>query len=362
MEAKARTESKARNFPCAACGADVLWDPSAASLKCPYCGAVRALPASAATLVEHPIDEALRAPREVGWGAARKAVKCGRCGAVTTFAVGVSAAACAFCGASAVIESPLNATMVRPEGLLAFAVDRNNAVGKFRTWISGLWFRPNALKSQSSVTGMSGVYVPYWTFDAATRSAWTAEAGFHYQVQVQAVENGQTVMRSETRTRWEPAEGMLDRLFDDVAVEASKGLTRSLAESIEPFPTAALVPYEPAYLAGFLAEEYALGVHDAVAIARQRMADEIRAACAAAVPGDTYRDLEVHTDYAGVSYKNALLPIWIAAYQYAGKPYRFLVNGVTGKVAGEAPYSWVKITLAVLAALVLLAVFSSLKN
>ena len=359
MEAK---EARARNFPCAACGADVLWDPTAASLKCPYCGAVRELASSGAALVEHPIEEALRAPREVGWGVERKAVKCGRCGAVTTLAVGVNAGACAFCGASAVIEAHQNEAMVRPEGLLPFGIDRKSAVSKFRSWIGGLWFRPNALKSQSSVTGLSGVYVPYWTFDAATRSAWTADAGFNYQVQVEAVENGQTVMRSETRTRWEHAEGMIDKVFDDVAVEASKGLERALAESIEPFPTAALVPYEPSYLAGFLAEEYAMGINDAVGIARQRMEITIRAACAAAVPGDTYRNLSVTTDYEGVSYKNALLPIWIAAYQYAGKPYRFLVNGVTGKVAGEAPYSWVKITFAVLAALVALAIFASLKR
>lgn len=355
-------EEKARNFPCPACGAEVRWDPSASSLKCPFCGATRALAATRETLVEHPIDEALRAPRETGWGTARKTVHCGRCGASTTLGPGIAAGACAFCGASAVVEAPPNSTMVRPEGLLPFHVDRNSAAGKFRGWLSGLWFRPNALKSQATLTGMSGVYVPFWTFDAATRSAWSAEAGTYYQVEVQVEENGQSVTRSETRTRWAPAEGMLDKLFDDVLVEASKGLERSLAESIEPFPTASLVPYDASYLSGFLAEEYAVGVHEAVKVAEARMAEAIRSACAAQVPGDTFRNLVVNTDFAGVSYKNALLPIWIAAYQYAGKPYRFLVNGVTGMIAGDAPYSFVKIAFAVLAALLALLLFASLKN
>ena len=42
-----------------------------------------------------------------------------------------------------------------------------------------------------------------------------------------------------------------------------------------------------------------------------------------------------------------LLPVWMAAYRYNGKAYRFIVNGQTGKVQGERPWSVWKITLAV---------------
>lgn len=344
-------EAKVRKFPCGQCGADVVWNPGAAALKCPFCGAERTVPTTPGEIREHPIEEALRAPRDLGWGAERKAVRCSRCGAVTTLDPGIAASRCAFCGTPAVVEAPPDGKMVRPEGLLPFRVDRNGAVGKFRTWIQALWFRPNDLKKKSSVTGLSGVYVPFWTFDAATHSSWSAEAGFYYYVEVEALENGRTVVRREQRVRWEPAEGVLEKFFDDVPVEASKGLERSLTEAIEPFPTHELVPYEPSYLSGFLAEEYAVDVQDALKIARDRMAAEIRAACSAAVPGNTQRNLQVATAWSSVAYKNALLPLWIAAYDYAGTPYRFLVNGVTGKVSGKAPWSWVKIGLVVLALL-----------
>jgi hypothetical protein len=102
-------------------------------------------------------------------------------------------------------------------------------------------------------------------------------------------------------------------------------------------------------------------VNDALSIARDRMSTEIRTACAQAVPGDTQRNLQVQTAWSAVTCKNALLPIWIAAYDYAGTPYRFLVNGVTGKVSGKAPWSWVKIGLAVLAvaAVILVGILSS---
>lgn len=352
--------AKARKFPCGTCGADVVWNPGAAALKCPYCGSETALPTSSDQVVERPLEEALQAPRDLGWGAERKSVRCTKCGATTTFDPGVSASRCAFCATPAVVEAPTASNHVRPAGLLAFAVDRNVATQRFRSWVSGLWFRPNDLKTKSSVTAMQGVYVPFWTFDALTHNRWTAEAGYHYTVQVEAIENGKRVMRSETRTRWEPAAGFLEKPFDDVPVPASKGLPPGLARGIEPYPTGGLVPYDPQYLSGFLAEEYAVDLPDALGTAKERMTQEIYSACSGEVPGDTQRNLQVSTAWSGLTCKNALLPVWISAYEYAGKPFRFLVNGVTGKVDGNAPFSAVKIALAVAAVIALLVLFSKL--
>jgi len=351
--------ARARKFPCGACGADVVWHPGASALKCPYCGSETALPTSSDEVVERPLEEALAAPRSLGWGAERKSVRCTKCGATTTFDPGVSASRCAFCATPAVVEAPSETDHVRPAGLLPFSVDRASAAQRFRSWISGLWFRPNDLKEKASVTAMQGVYVPFWTFDALTHNRWTAEAGHRYTVQVSTLVNGRSVMRSETRIRWEPAAGFLEKVFDDVPVPASKGLPPGLARGIEPFPTGGLVPYDPQYLSGFLAEEYAVDLPQAVEAARERMTREIHAACGAQVPGDTFRNLSVSTAWSGLTCKNALLPVWISAYEYGGRPFRFLVNGVTGKVDGNAPFSAAKITLAILAVLAVILAFAA---
>ncbi len=351
--------AKLRKFPCAACGADVVWSPGASALTCPYCGATKEIPKAPGQVTERPIEDALKGASDLGWGMARKAVRCPGCGATTTFDAGVASSRCAFCGAPAVVEAPPSETMVRPEGVLPFRVDRDGATGKFRQWLSSLWFRPDDLSQKSALSELKGVYVPFWTFDAATHSAWTADAGYDYQVAVQVEENGQVHTRYETRTRWEPAEGVLEHFFDDVPVAASRGLPPDLARGIEPFPTADLVAYEPAYLSGFLAEEYAVGPKEALAAGQQRMTEELYALCGREVPGDRWRNLQVRTMWSGVAYKNGLFPVWIAAYRYGGKPYRFLVNGMTGKTDGKAPWSWVKIGLAVAAALLLFVIFVS---
>jgi predicted RNA-binding Zn-ribbon protein involved in translation (DUF1610 family) len=341
--------AKVRKFPCQSCGADIRWDPDAGALKCPYCGHATSIAPSPGVVREKSVDAALREPRDLGWGADRKVVICKRCGAHTTLDPHIAASSCAFCGTAAVVDAPPNPNVVRPEGLLPFKVARNAAIQKFRGWLASLWLRPNDLKSESRLTSMQGVYVPFWTFDAATYSMWTADAGYYYYETVTRVENGRTVEAQEQRTRWEPASGNLSKLFDDVPVPASNGMPPELAKAIEPFPTAELTPYEPSFLSGFLAEENAIDLPEALESAKARMRDEIRNDCIGEIPGDTYRDLEVETTFSALAYKNALLPVWIAAYEYGGKPYRYLVNGVTGKASGTAPYSWVKVTLAILA-------------
>ena len=47
-----------------------------------------------------------------------------------------------------------------------------------------------------------------------------------------------------------------------------------------------------------------------------------------------------------------LVPIWLVGYTYGSKTYQVVVNGYTGTIAGDRPYSWVKITLAIIAAFI----------
>ena len=73
------------------------------------------------------------------------------------------------------------------------------------------------------------------------------------------------------------------------------------------------------------------------------------------IGGDRQRIHTVDTQVKDVTFKHILLPVWMAAYIYRGKTYRFVVNGRTGRVQGERPYSAMKITLAVIAGLIVAA-------
>ena len=62
-----------------------------------------------------------------------------------------------------------------------------------------------------------------------------------------------------------------------------------------------------------------------------------------------------------LTFKHVLLPVWLAAYRYRGKSFRFVVNGRTGAVEGERPYSAVKIAIAVVIGLILAGIIAYLQ-
>ena len=64
----------------------------------------------------------------------------------------------------------------------------------------------------------------------------------------------------------------------------------------------------------------------------------------------------MQTQHVGVTYKHILLPMWLAVYRFQNKTFRILVNARTGEVQGDRPYSWIKITLAVILGLIVLAI------
>ena len=62
----------------------------------------------------------------------------------------------------------------------------------------------------------------------------------------------------------------------------------------------------------------------------------------------------MNTQYSDITFKHVLMPVWISAYRYRDKVYRFMVNGQNGEVQGESPKSGWKIFFLVLAILALL--------
>jgi predicted RNA-binding Zn-ribbon protein involved in translation (DUF1610 family) len=338
---------KAKRFTCQACGGEMEFDATIRKLKCKFCGETRDVDGGDGAVEERDFFEGLAsAPRGLGTEHAVKTAKCEECGASVAFPEGKTSAQCTFCGSKKVLEQAENTQHFRPESLLPFGIDKKQANTYFGRWLATLWFRPNDLKKLAQVVEITGVYVPFWTFDAHVDSQWTADAGYYYYVEESYTDSqGNQQTRQVRHTRWEPAWGSRHDFFDDVLVSASQGLPRDLADQFRTFNTKALVPYSPGYLAGWAAEEYAVDLEQGFGLGRDKMEKEQYQRCARDVPGDTHRNLQVNNTFSGITFKHVLLPVWISAYRYNNKVYRFLVNGQTGEVVGKAPYSWIKITL-----------------
>ncbi len=347
---------------CPACGAEAQWNPAKSALVCPFCGTTSAakLPDSGVPVRENDLATALQNVDENhrGWAAEKTSVKCQSCQAISVFDPTRVAQRCDFCGSSAIIPYEDIKAPIRPESLLEFKIAETQVREKIRDWYGSRFWAPNALKSRALTDTVKGVYLPYWTFDANVHADWTAQAGYHYyETESYTDSQGKTQTRQVQHTRWQHASGSIQHFFDDELVPASKGVHADLLRAVEPFPTTSdLKPYEPAFLSGWVVEQYQIDLIAAAQHSREIMEAKIREMCSSEVPGDTQRNLQVQADFAEQTFKHILVPIWLLGYTYGSASYQVVINGYTGTIAGEHPLSWVKITLAVIAALIVSAI------
>jgi hypothetical protein len=352
---------------CPACGAQAEWHAGRQKLICPFCGteSPAVIDRRTGQAVELDLAAALRdlPDSERGWQAARRSVQCQSCRAVMVFEPERVGQNCEFCGSPALVDYQEIRAPIRPLSLLPFKVDLHEARNALRRWWGRQWFAPNRLRRSALIDMVKGVYIPYWTFDAAARCPWEADAGYYYYVNVPGRDaKGRPIVIRERRVRWEPASGIIEHRFDDELVPGTRGIPHALLRRIEPFPTGDLVPYDTAFLAGHVVEHYQIVLLEAARASEDRMHAQLEQLAAAAVPGDTHRNLRIHPEYSGRTFKHILVPVYLLTYLYGRKAYQVLVNGYTGAVAGGRPYSVWKILGAVLLALVAVGIFIALQN
>jgi DNA-directed RNA polymerase subunit RPC12/RpoP len=342
-------------FPCEQCGSDLRFTPGATELTCQHCGHVQKIDAGERPDVSYAMEEidyaaTLRQGAASAEYVSAKVVVCPSCGAQTDLHEAVQAAKCPFCDTPVVTDTGEH-RFIKPRALIPFVLNEGQARDKMTEWLGRLWFAPNGLKEYARKgRQMNGIYVPYWTYDADTQSRYTGRRGDAYYVTVKTKDGS----RQERRIRWSPASGRVARDFDDVLVLGAKSLPKSYTDALEPWDLGALVPFQTQYLAGFGAEGYQVQLDEGFDEAKQKMRVVIEGDVRRDIGGDEQQISSLDTSYADITFKHVLLPVWVAAYKYGGQTYRFVVNGQTGKVQGERPYSKVKIAIAAVVAIVVL--------
>ena len=347
---------KIHRYPCPGCGAELVFEPRAGALACPRCGRREEIPASAEQVKAHSYEEYLRVRPERLAPLAERAleIQCAGCGATVTFTPPTVATRCAFCGAEAVAPARAADPVLAPGAVLPFRVAQAQAAAAVKQWLASRWFAPGALARMARSDALSGVYLPFWSYDAYTVSHYTGRRGEHYWEEERFTDrDGQVRTRQVQRTRWLPAAGTVTRWFDDVLVSGTRALPQARLTALEPWDLAGLVAYEPAYLAGFSAQRAQLEVPEAFERAKGRMAQEIDGDARRDIGGDVQQVDQVATAYSAITFQQVLLPVWVSAYRFEGKVYQLMVNARTAEVQGERPWSAVKIALVVLLVVVL---------
>jgi hypothetical protein len=379
---------RVRAFPCRACGAKLSFAPGTTSLKCEYCGADNEFDEKATIVEELDLNTWLERQAAVVETHEQEQIKCQNCGGEQTLPANLFASSCIFCGTPLTSKSYAE-RLIKPKSLVPFKITKLQAQDKWRTWIKGLWMAPSALKKYvQSDGGIKGLYVPYWTFDANTVTTYSGQRGDN-RTETYSTTNssGQRVTQTRIVTDWRPASGSVSFFHNDVLVSGSRtnavgaaggasgrdnaaaqqafaqlggvgqALLSRFSSTLSRWDTRELVPYQDEYIAGFQAEAYSVDLKTAFASGKQQIDAAVESLVRQDIGGDHQRIHSLNTQYSHLTFKHVLLPMWISAYLFKGKTYRFVVNGQTGEVDGESPKSGWKIFFLVAGILLLLFLF-----
>ena len=333
---------------CSNCGGELTFTPGTSHLTCPYCGSSQEISNQSHTeqFQEHDYLAYLQESQKQETQIAVTTTQCSGCHAHLTLSADTIAEQCPYCGTSIILSDTTTQNIIAPKGILPFKIRARKGREQYQKWVQSRWFAPNDFKRQATLHDtLSGVYLPYWTFDTNTITTYTGKRG--------------TIHRREksTSTSWRNVSGTISMLFDDILVVASDSLPHKYVDTLEPWDLENLVPFNRDYLRGFQAEQYQIDLPTAFTEAQGKIEKIITAKIKQDIGGDKQKITSQFTNYDAITFKHILLPLWSTAYRYKWNTYRTVINGRTGEVQGERPWSWAKLSIVALALLAIILFF-----
>ncbi len=332
-----------QTFDCPKCGGRLRFDPANQDLRCDSCGFKQPMEGTPAPSPEMVLDFSLPTRQGQNWAVADRQFTCQQCGGRTVLPPGQASSTCPYCGSSALVAAPDDADLIPPQAILPMRQSQLDISRLVRAWLGRDFFAPDDLTQLARDSRLTPIYIPFWRFSMNLTLFWRAQVAQGYE------------------RRWTWQDGETAFLYEDFLEPGSHALPADLLSSVSPFDLSQLVRFKPEFLAGWPAGSYDVPLSQASLDTRAAIVrDASKKLWTKAASGQHVATLQVlRPEYSGQTFQLALLPVWIGTYQYRGKTYRVLVNGQTGKVAGDRPADRLKVVLLILlilAALIPLAV------
>lgn len=341
MQEKIEKEALHDIYECPSCGANLKYSPDEEALLCEYCKKVISLKGESS---EEELDFLSNAEKDTNdWAEETVIVGCDNCGARNVVSKKDITSHCPFCGSAAVIKVD-ELVGEKPNRVIPFKIGKEGVIKAYKYWIKKKLFAPSKVKKEIPNPILNGVYIPTWTYDTDTISAYNGRLGDRYTVTVGTGKNRHT----ETRIRYFYIKGVHSTSLDDILVCSGKKLEQSVLDKLSPYDTNASYVYDERYLAGFAAEHYDLSLKNGWEVAKKKAKKVIEREILSKYSYDLVDYLNVNTTFDEITYKYVILPVWICNYSYNNKKYQFIVNGETGKIIGKAPVSPIKVSILVL--------------
>ena len=324
-------------YSCKNCDAELYWDSESNSLKCDYCGNSY-LPKDFADATHQTVkaEEADKTDAVTDDSEGLEYVKyqCTNCGAEVVTAKGTIATTCAYCGrALSITDKMIN--NFKPSVVIPFRIGKSKATKIYEQYCKSSWLTPKEFMDPENIKKIKGIYAPFWLHSFTENSTTIL-----YCEKVRSYRRGNDKV---TTTKQYHVSIDATSKFDHIPADALSKLDNTLMQSIEPFNYKHLKKFDPAYLAGFYAEEFNEDPETTFVAAHERAVKAIKDCCEGSVCGySNKRIINYDGQYSNRKASYAMLPVWLINVEYKGNKYTFAINGDTGDIAGQIPMSITK--------------------
>jgi hypothetical protein len=318
---------------CTNCGGDLEFTPQLQQWKCEWCDKVHTkedlegFTAEAKEALEDTVQVAEK--REETDDGVTVTYKCSYCGAEVVTGEATSQTFCCYCQRPVTILSQVSGEF-KPAVILPFKLVKEDAMTQFKNFLQGKRFVPDAYCSEKNVEKLSGMYVPFWLYDATMHFDFAAEG----DIVTSSIQGDFKVIRTDTFRVFRKGSFKTQ----DIPVDASIKIPDDIMDSIEPYKYEDLKPFATPYLSGFLAQRFDVSKEDCFPRAKRRMegSADIQVNATLGRYSAVRRRKDVKTP-KNVEARYSLLPVWMLYSTFEEKEYVFAMNGQTGKMLGNLP-------------------------
>ncbi len=328
-----------QEYKCPCCGGAIEFSSDLQKMKCPYCDSEFEM--ESLKEFDEVLSEEANATDSMEWETTAgnewqegenthlRVYVCNSCGGEIIGDETLAATSCPYCNNPVVMMGQFKGDL-KPDFVIPFKLDKNAAKEGLKKHMKGKILLPKSFKNENRINEVKGVYVPFWLFDTdasakmrykATKVRFWSDSRYNY-----------------TKTSYFSVIRGGSLGFERVPVDGSSKMADDLMESIEPFTFTDAVPFQTAYLAGYLADKYDVNAKESITRANERISNSTEEVFRSTVMGyssvtPVHKNIQFHNGCA----KYALYPVWILNSTYKDKTYTFAMNGQTGKFVGDLP-------------------------
>lgn len=332
MNDKNKVEQTIEN-KCPACNASISFNPELGKWKCAYCGSSFSLEEMNKNSNDNSEKEHIAEDNYTDY----VSYQCQSCGAEIVADNETVSTFCVYCGNTAILKNKLSGKF-SPNFVIPFKKTKEDAINAFKGISKGRPLVPKDFNSPANIEKIRGIYIPFWLYDINV--------------------NGDICFNAEKSTSWMSGNTHYTKTdyykltrggsmnFTKIPIDGSTRFDNDIMNSIEPFDYKEMVPYNHAYLSGFLAERYDTEGETLYNEVKERALNSAKDNLTNRTIGyESVRIAENNLNATEIKKDYALLPVYMVNVKYKDKMHIFAMNGQTGEFIGNIPLDKTKTVL-----------------